>query len=209
MIFVGVDIGSCAVKAVAIKKTNKAFQVLQTHFFPIKADADEKQKKLLISSHLKTLADLYQNQEVKYIFCLPQNEISTDTLIFPFKERYKIMKSLPYQIEDKLSLFDYKNLISDIKMTDFSEGKKHVLVFSAFKENISLLLQDIKSAGITPFLLTCEASALSNLFEQKTEKTKKKSILYRGTFERSKEKRKPLSLFKNRAHAHNGYDLCP
>ena len=71
MIFVGVDMGSCAVKAVAIKKTGKTFNILQTHFFPIKADESEEQKTLLKLSHLKTLADLYPSKEVRYIFWPP------------------------------------------------------------------------------------------------------------------------------------------
>lgn len=173
MIFVGVDIGSCAVKAVAIKKTSKGFDILQTHFFSIKADEKEEQKAMLIIGHLKSLADLYNNRETRYIFCLPQNQVSTETLTFPFKEKYKIVKSLPFELEDKLSLFDYKTLISDIKINDFSEGKRQVLVFSAFKESISNLLNELQSVGIKPFMLTCEASAISNLFEIK--KTKKKN----------------------------------
>ena len=196
MIYVGVDIGSCAIKAVAIKKTNKTFNILQTHVFPIKADEREEQKKLLIVSHLKSLANLYRSPETKYIFCLSQNIVSTEILSFPFKERYKILKSLPYQLEEKLSLFDNKKLISDIKITDSVEGKKQVLVFSAFKENISDLLNDITSVGITPFILTCEGSAVSNLFETKTEPIKKEST------EESKDKREDCHLYLKIGHTH-------
>ena len=53
MIFVGIDIGSCAVKAVAIKKTGKDFHILQTHFFPIKIDDTEEQKKNIKVESLK------------------------------------------------------------------------------------------------------------------------------------------------------------
>ena len=172
MIFVGVDIGSCAVKAVAIKKANKTFNIFQTHFFPIKADEDEKQKKLLTLNYLKTLANLYPSREAKYIFSFSQSEVSTERLTFPFKEKYKIMKSLPYEMEEKLSLFDYNKLISDIKIIDSLKEKKSVLVFSVFKESISSLLNEIKSVGIDPFIFTCEASAVSNLFEIKKEDIK-------------------------------------
>ncbi len=172
MIFVGVDIGSCAVKAVAIKRTGKTFNIIQTHFFPIKADENEEQKRLLKLSYLKTLSDLYPSREARYIFCLPQKEVSTEAIHFPFKERYKILKSLPYEMEEKLSLFDYDTLISDVKVSPSSKGKNHVLVFSTFKENIANLLNEIRSIGIEPFILTCEASAISNLFETKPENTK-------------------------------------
>ncbi len=176
MIYVGVDIGSCAVKAAAIKTANKTFTVLQTHIFPIKPDVDEEQKRLLKLGHLKTLADLYNSTEAQYIFCFSQNEVSSEKLSFPFKERYKIMKSLPYQMEEKLSLFDHKKLISDIKMSHFSEGARQVLVFSAFRDSISNLIKDLDSVKIKPLILTCEASAVSNLFEiKKSENIKQNS----------------------------------
>ena len=169
------DIGSSAVKAVAIKKTKKSFDILQTHFFPIKVDESEEQKQLLISTHLKALTNLYQPRETKYIFSFSQNEVSTEKLLFPFKERYKILKSLPYQMEDKLSLFDHKQMISDIKLGELSEEKRSVLVFSVFKENVSHLLKEVKSVGAEPFIVTCEASATANLFlAQKKEDSAKK-----------------------------------
>ena len=134
-------------------------------------------KKILKLSHLKTLSSLYNTRETRYIFCFPQNQISTEVLSFPFKERYKIIKSLPYELEDKLSLFDYKTLISDIKFNNLSGGKTQVLVFSAFKENISNLLNELKPLGIEPFMLTCEASAISHLFERKKTKEKNDTTL--------------------------------
>ena len=190
MIYVGVDIGSCSVKAVAIKKTGKTFAVLNTHLFSVKLELPEEQKRIVILSHLKTLKDLYKGREAQFIFCFSQNEVSSGTLHFPFKERYKIMKSLPYQMEEKLSLFDHKNLISDIK-TNFSEEKKEVLVFSVFKDSVAALLKDLKSINIKPLIFTCEAVATANLFEaEKPEKSapasplqpeagkKKDSLLY-------------------------------
>ena len=166
MIFVGVDIGSCALKAVALKKNKKSCEILQTHFFPFTEEVASPAQKI---RHLKTLKSLYPERDTRYIFCLSQKEISVELLRFPFKERYKILKNLPFQLESKLSLFDYKNLISDIKMAGFAEGKKEVLVFSGFKKNISELLDLTKSAGIKPFILTCSASAIANLFELKKE----------------------------------------
>ena len=193
MICVGVDIGSCAVKAVAVKKLGKTFQILNTHFFPIPKWEEGKEKnRPFILSCLKQLVDSYPVSETKYIFCLPQNEVSAVSLSFPFKERYKIMKSLPYQIEEKLSLFDSTDLISDIRMGDFIEGKRHVMVFSVFKKYISSLLKDIKSTGIKPFIMTCSASAVANLFEEHRDKKK--------TF--SAEPTKEGSLYLKVGHVH-------
>ncbi len=168
MIFIGIDLSVFAFKAVAIKTTGRSFTVLDTHFFSFPSSADKEKRDLLIVGHLKTLKDLYKNQEVKYIFCFPQNEISTCRLTFPFKERYKITKSLPFEMEDQ-SLFDYKKLISDFKIIKSTENKTDILVFSLFREKILNLLHQMESVGIEPFIFTCSASAFANLFEEKRE----------------------------------------
>ena len=159
----------------AIKTSGKTFHILQTHYFPIKPEDSEEQKELVTLSHLKSLIDVYKDRDVKYIFCCPQNEISVHTLHFPFKERYKIKKSLPFEIEDKLALFSKQNLISDIKIISRSEKSASVLVFSSFRENIVKLIETLGKMGIQPFIVSCEASAVSNLFEKKPDKRSDKN----------------------------------
>ena len=180
----------------ALKKTGKGFNILQTYFFPIKVDADEDQKKLLCLAHLKTLSNLYHSAETKFIFCFSQNEVSTEKLSFPFKERYKILKNLPYQLEDKLSLFNHQNMISDIKLTDFADGKRDVLVFSVFRKNIRTLLKDVTSLKITPSVLTCEAAAIANLFETKEGPT------VRSTEEIAPKAKREAYLYLKIGHSH-------
>ena len=178
MIFIGIDIGSCAVKAVVLKKLQQTFQIIKTHFFPIHLDDSEEKQKLDKKNYLKTLAKLYKNQEARYIICLPQNQVSTHALSFPFKERYKITKTLQFELEDRL-LFSYEQLISDIMITKSGKQKTDVLVFSTLKDNIIKNLNYFKEAGIKATIFTCEASAISNIienrdnFQKKTIKTKK------------------------------------
>ena len=200
MIFIGIDFGSCALKAVAIKTSGKTFHILQTHYFPIKPEDSEEQKELSTLSHLKDLIDLYKNRDVKYIFCCPQNEISVHTLHFPFKERYKIKKSLPFEIEDKLALFSKQNLISDIKIISRSENSAAVLVFSSFKENIVKLIETLSKMGIQPFIVSCEASAVSNLFEKRPDKKQKK--LQKPEQPTDKSKHKECELYVKIGHTH-------
>ena len=204
MIFIGIDFGSCALKAVAIKTGGKTFSILQTHHFPIKPDDNEEQKELSALSHLKSLVDLYKNRDVKYIFCCPQNEISVHTLYFPFKERYKIKKSLPFEIEDKLALFSKDSLISDIKIIDSSKNSATVLVFSCFRENIVKLIENVKPFGIQPFIISCEASAVSNLFEIKLKKEQKKQEEQKEPSETDKQKdsHKKCELYVKIGHTH-------
>ena len=199
MIFVGVDIGSCALKAVAVKKTKKTIEVLQTHFF---SWAEEDKNQTQIIEHLKTLKNLYSGRDTRYIFCLSQNEISVELLRFPFKERYKILKSLPYQLESKLSLFDYKNLISDIKLAGFSQGKRDVLVFSSFKKNIANLLNLTQKVEIKPFILTCSASAIANLFEQKELSTSSTTKEKPQTKKTSHPHREEANIYLKIGHTH-------
>ena len=162
VIFIGVDIGSSAVKAVAIQLARQKFYILGTHFFSLKLNATEEENTLLTITHLKALNDLYQHKEVQYIYCFSQKEVSFRRLFFPFKERYKIEKSLSFEMEDKV-LFDYQKLISDFKIIASSNKGADVLVFSVFRKRIKEVLQQLKSVGIEPVIVTCEASAMSNV----------------------------------------------
>ena len=165
MIFVGIDLSDFAVRAAAVKKTGAGFEVVGSHFFPLKPGGEDgEQTDLLKAGHLKTLAGLYQNQDVKYVLSAAQNEISARSLSFPFKESYKIAQSLAFELEDK-TLFDCKQLISDFKIIRQFKLGADVLVFSIFRSKIIHALQLLKSVGIEPFILTCEASAVSRLFE--------------------------------------------
>ena len=188
----------------AIKTSGKTFSILQTHYFPIKTEDSEAQKELSTLSHLKSLVDSYKNREVKYIFCCPQNEISVHTLHFPFKERYKIKKSLPFEIEDKLALFSKQSLISDIKIIDRSENSSTVLVFSCFKENIVKLIETVNKLGIQPFIISCEASAVSNLFEKPPEKQQKAPQPEEQEHQpdENKKERKECELYVKIGHTH-------
>lgn len=193
MIFVGIDLGASAVKAVAIKSSGHKFYILDTHFFPLKLNVDEEKKILLRIGHLKTLSELYRNQEVRYIFCFSQNEVSALRLFFPFKERYKIEKSLSFEMEDKI-LFDYQKLISDFKIIQSSKDRTDVLVFSVFRKKILNMLHQLKSVGIEPSLVTCEAVAISNLFETgRVRQKKRQSILQKNHDKAEAESRKILS----------------
>ena len=126
--------------------------MIQTHYFPIHLDDTEEKQTLFKQNCLKDLANKYKNQEVKYIVCLPQNQVSTHTLSFPFKERYKIIKSLQFELEDKI-LFNYDQLISDIMITRSDKKKTSVLVFSTFKDTIIKTIKLFKRIKYTSIFI--------------------------------------------------------
>ena len=165
MIFVGVELSSLAVKAVSVRKVDKRITILNSHYLPLEESDFGPESKKQTLSHLKKLKVIYSSSDCRFIFSLPQNLISELALSFPFKEKYKILKALPFEMENKHSLFSSEKLISDIKITDSLPGKTHVIVFSCIKDQIRALLDITKQAGISPYLITCEASASSGLLE--------------------------------------------
>ncbi len=167
MIFVGVDTGASALKAVALKKEQHKIVVVDRHCFSFDLSFSPKELEKQKFDSLKNLADLYKGREVRWIACLPQNQISTHLLYFPFGQRHKIMKSLMFELEDKL-LFPIEDMISDICILSRTEqGQWPVLVFSAFKKHVVQKRDELKAAGIQPVILTCGASSLANLIENR------------------------------------------
>ncbi len=169
LIFIGIDYSAEAVKAVAIKRADRGgFVIVNTHFFPIPLDEKSEKQELLKITHLKTLYDLYKKQDVKYIVCFPQNEVSTRRVYFPFNQRYKISKSLLFEMEDK-TLFDCTQLVADFQILSSTPQKTQVMAFVVFKEQLKNALHQLKSVGINPFIFTCESSAICNLFIPKSD----------------------------------------
>ena len=176
MIFVGIDKGAEAVKAVALKREAGRVSVVGRHYFPLDLDGTAQKQQEEVLAALSTLADIYRGRDIRYLTCLAQNQVSTHLIHFPFRQRYQILKSLVFELEDRL-LFPVEDMISDIFITergfsppakgDEGGGGRDVLVFSAFKRDIEERLALFQKAGLRPVVLTCGASALSNLIEDR------------------------------------------
>src|SRR5690606_3556537 len=107
-------------------------------------------------------------QQVKVIVGLPQISVISRHKVFPFRERIKIARSLPFELEDETP-FDQDEAQFDFKTIQTTKSAAEVLAFIAPDETITQTLNILETAFIDPDLLSVESAATSNLFENWSE----------------------------------------
>ena len=163
MISIGIDIGSYSVKVARVEGSAKGFRVLSLDDYPLPTDP-AKDITLDILEILRDIHTRYGNESIQYIVGAEQNHISSRRRSFPFKERHKILKSLPFELEDDIPL-SIENAVFEAKLTHFEEASSSVLAMACPKEHVVAQLQRLDDAGIEPQIMSSEGVAISNLFE--------------------------------------------
>ena len=170
MLTVGVHIEDYGLWAVLLK-TGKQGRVESGDrcFFPLSLeDLDEEQKKLRLASKIKELAEKYPPKHHHFVFSIPQRFITVHDLSFPFKEKFRISRTLPFEISNRLPL-SLDEVAYSSKIAFQNKNSSQVLVFIADKKWIRSFIKFLSESGIEPFILTPKSSALINLFEDITK----------------------------------------
>lgn len=161
MISVGIDIGSFSIKVVEIDATVRPFQVTQFKEFQLSLDPN-KDRKIEVIDILRKLAALYDGIPVHYTFSVPDWKTSIRKKIFPFKERHKILKSLPFELEDDIP-FSPEDSVFEAKISRYLGPLTEVLAVACPVDYVAEKVQLAKDMGIDLGILSVDGLALSNI----------------------------------------------
>jgi general secretion pathway protein L len=167
MISVGVDIGSYSIKVAEVESTSKSFVIRRILEFPLSLDLT-KDKKIEIIDTLRNLFQNYPVDKTHFVFALPQKNVSMRLLNFPFRERFKVQKSVAGQLEDDLP-FSPEDAIFETKITRYIGKTSDVLAMAVPKEHVGEVLNTAHDCGVQPHLISVETLGLANLFERWSE----------------------------------------
>ena len=174
---VGIDIGSYSVKVAEVVVTANSYQVIDYIEIPLTRDLSA-DKKILIIDALRKIAHHYRDQRVSFSFAVRQELITVRYKAFPFRERHKIIKSLPFQLVDDVP-FDHNEAIYEAKFIATIGKITEILAFICPKGHISELLSLVTDAGINPKIVTAQGAATANLISTWNEPpTELSSSLY-------------------------------
>ena len=101
MISIGIHIGRSSVcfSGLSLKGGKPELHFIEERLFE---DSDsEKKKLLLISSQIKSIEEKHKGKSLRFCYGLSQNLVTSFLVETPFKEKFKILKTLPFEIEDK------------------------------------------------------------------------------------------------------------
>jgi general secretion pathway protein L len=163
----GIDIGSSSIKVVEVQSTSKGFQVFQyfEHQLSVMPGHDQE---LEIIEFLRDLTQKYDATQTRFVFGLRQDRVAVRNKFFPFNDRLKIAKSLAFELEEDLP-FSSDNAVFDAKIIRTVGNGAEVLACAAPNKHVQAYLQRAQDAGIEPFLISAEGTALANLFEKWNE----------------------------------------
>ena len=122
MLSVGVHIE----EGVAVRTAALSFHNGKTAFeggfsFPLSESQDETAAALESVSVLKTVLQQYENQPARFCFALPQSRTACFMSSFPFSEKFKILKTLPFEIEEK-TVFQPDSVLFDSRISSRFEN---------------------------------------------------------------------------------------
>lgn len=163
MISVGIDIGDSSVKLAEVHATSKSYSIVRFQEFPLSTDPN-KDKKIEILDILRQIAGNYDPESTRFVMAIHQNYVALRMRQFPFKERFKILRSIAFELEDDIP-FSQDDAVFDAKVTRYVENSADVLAVACPKEYIRELLSLAREAGLEPDILTVEGIALGKLLE--------------------------------------------
>lgn len=182
---IGIDIGSSSLKIAEVNSSGKDITVTGVLHYPLTSKTESDREIELVTT-LKEALKGYKNEErIKFTLGLPQDKVSIRQLNFPFKEKYKILKSLPFEMED-LTPFSIEDTAYDAKIISKDNLSADVMGLAVSKDFLKKQLSFSKDCGFDPDILSVEGLALNNLFEDLYKKIEQKAPL-KPSFENTKE----------------------
>lgn len=160
---VGIDIGSSQVKVVEVQTSSKGFQVVNAYIRNL-SRATGTDLELEIIEFLRELMANYDPLATRFCVALRQDQVASRNKIFPFADRGKIQKSLPFELEEELPL-SAENAVFDGKIIRIMGTSAEVLACAAPKPHVEHLLRLMKDSAVEPSLISTEGVAFANLIE--------------------------------------------
>lgn len=164
MISIGIDIGSFSVKLAEVQSSAKSFSFTRFQEFPLSSDPT-RDKKIEILDILRQIAQAYDPSQTRIVMSMPQHQVALRYRHFPFKERFKIMRSIAFELEDDIP-FSQEDSTIDAKITRYVDNSADVLASACPNEYIKELISLAREAGLEPEILSVEGVALGNHFEK-------------------------------------------
>ncbi len=161
---VGIDIGTYSVKVAKVRSTNRGYECIGTSEYPLSQDPN-KDTQIEIIEILRDVHARYIEPGASLVIGAHQYEVSWRRREFPFKERHKILKSLPFELEDDIP-FSSENSVFDAKITHFIGNKAEVLAVACPKEHLIKTLKRVEDVGLSVDIVSVDGFAFSNLFEE-------------------------------------------
>jgi len=195
---IGIDIGSYSIKVAEVSQNKRGLIVhaIEEHLLGQNPAFDND---LEVIELLRSISLKYDPANVKFVVGLRQEFVSQRLKVFPFQDRLKISKSLPFELEEETP-FSSENAVFDYKYVQFSGPISEILAFVAPKVKVKERLEKFESFNFQVNILTAESMGLANIIEAWEDAAPTNS---EGTWdpEDKDRPRRPLKLLIHLGHS--------
>lgn len=164
----GVDIGSSSIKITEAESSARSVVVSNFWELPLASDPSRDQTVEIIeklrSFSSQYLASASRKSDVRWVIGVPQKSISSRLRRFPFSDRMKILKSLPFELEEDIP-FEPTETIFDARVIEIFGNGSDVLAVACPHGPIEKALQQAKDGGFEAQVVAAEGLALSNILD--------------------------------------------
>lgn len=161
----GVDIGSSSIKIAEVESSGRSISLNHVWEIPLSVDPTKDQD-LDILERLREFSSQIKSApgDAKWVLGIPQSMISARFRRFPFKERAKILKSLPFELDEEIP-FEMDETVFDARMVELHNNATDVMAVACPKEAVRQALSTAKDGGFDAQIIAAEGAALSNIVE--------------------------------------------
>lgn len=159
----GVDIGSSSIKIAEVEGSGRSASITNIWEIPLSMDPTKDQS-IEIIEKLRAFTSQYPAKDVRWVVGVPQNNVSVRLKRFPFKERAKILKSLPFELEEDIP-FDTGETIFDARVVETFANASDVLAIASPFGPIEETMERAKDGGFDATMVSPEGIALSNVLD--------------------------------------------
>ncbi|MCY4321255.1 MAG: hypothetical protein OXC37_02465 [Bdellovibrionaceae bacterium] len=164
IVSIGFYISKDSLNVAELSFSDKGPEILSANNLFFKDPESEEEKHILLSKEIKRIEEQYKGKNIRLCYAISQSLVSSFFVEFPFKEKFKILKTLPFEVEDKTP-FQSDKVYFDARICRLLDNKSSVLVFVTPEENIKEFVTFTKPLKRNIHLLSCSSSALANLLE--------------------------------------------
>lgn len=159
----GVDIGSSSIKIAEVEGSGRTVSLTQVWEIPLSNDPTKDQD-LEIIERLRAFSSQYPVRDARWVVAVSQNSVSTRLRRFPFVDRPKILKSLPFELEEDIP-FDAGETVFDARIVEIFANGSDVLAVACPHDPVERALARAKDGGFEADIVSVEGMALSNILD--------------------------------------------
>ena len=161
---IGLDIGDYSVKIVELVQNKKNIHISQIQEKQLSQNISKEDKELEVIEFVRSFLTTGDYSQARWVIAIPQDQVTTRFKSFPFADRIKIQKSLPFEMEEDIP-FDTDACVFESKVIQTQGPTADILATAVPKSNVENITSLMGNFGVEISAVSIEGLAFANLIE--------------------------------------------